>query len=417
MNKIKITKSGLISLIFLTIAQLHQSGIAQVYYLTAIIISFLFFVYGSAKKCALNIKTKDMQDAADATIIICVQWIVVFIYNISIHILGIAESNYTKSSLIQMTFPLIVLLGGWGLFCLFREQALKYLIYSIVLNFICVIIYQLFKVGPIRFMEGILTVFTGLSVGNPLESNADTIFSLGLILIFLANKRYFDGSKNNKKIIALLLVIFLCGKRSEAFALGILVLFALITAFIPRRKLYILERMASIMLIILYYIYLYTLKNGILYSILSTLGINTMGRMNMWSYIMSITPFSLSYMGKGYSFGTLTIENNRVWTYKGAVYGLHGGVLAFYADLGFIMFGLWMVYNLLIVPKFLLNKYGYKVVNLYWELTVYLFILYLTESSINQPITQAAYIVIILTVVIKSQSNRSQKQLTRRIRL
>ena len=182
-------------------------------------------------------------------------------------------------------------------------------------------------------------------------------------------------------------------------SLACLALFSFLTSFVKEKNLYKFETIASIAIVIVYYCYIFLISNNTLLSYLYSIGINSMGRFQMWAYVGQFLEFSPSYFGHGYSFSTLMLEKKHIWTYNGAVFGLHGGILGFYTDMGFIMFGLWMIFNLIVIPKHFRKKYGFQVTNLYWALTVYLFILYITESTINHFITQSLYMIILLHAI------------------
>ena len=397
MAKIYLSRTGLIFLFIISIAELFQAGILPVWYLTAILISCILFGFGFL--LYIRNRNKLTQETILPVRLLIGQWIIYDIYNIWLYVIGVGHTDFFKSSMIQMTFPLIILLGGWGFYYIFKRNALRYFVYSIVINFILVLVYQLFKMGPRNFFGGIMGVFNGISVGNPFETNSDAVFSIGLYFLYLVNQKNFEKPPRKRKLLILLILIILCGKRSQYLALAVLAIFSLLTGFVPEKKLYKFETIASIMMIVTYYGYIYLMDTGILSSFLYDSGINGMGRIQMWSYVAQYFDFSPMFLGHGYSFSTLMLENNRVWTYNGAVYSLHGGVIGFYNDLGFIIFGLWMIINLIVIPKYYRKRYGYHVTNLYWVLTVYLFVLYLTESSINHFITQTLYIVILLHAI------------------
>lgn len=409
MKSLRISKNGLFVIFMFMIIALHQTGIIQVYYLTAIIASLIVFIYALYIHMIQNSgNRRQFSDYNKWTLFFCTQWIIVWIYNILLFITGTAYKPFMKSSFIQMFIPFIVLLSGWGIFRLEKEYSLKTINIIVKNGFVILIIYNLFKLGPSKFIEGILSVFSGNSIGNPLESNADLVFSTGLLVIFYANKKYFDETNNLKIISSLVLLVFLCGKRSQALALLLLAAFSILTTVIPEKKMYKVERIVSIALIIAYYGYIFLIKTGMLYTFLFSHGINSMGRIKMWSYVIQNTIFSPSYLGHGFSYSTLIVEEGRVLTYYDAVFSFHGNVLAYYVDLGFILFGIWMIFNLIIVPNYIQKHFKYQNVNLYWEMTIYLFVLYLTESSLNHPMTQAFYIAIILYSIMLTKSTNKK---------
>lgn len=414
MGRIRFSKRGFVFFILLSIAEMHQAGVIGIWYLTAVFISLLIAFYASinylnkcnAIRCCEKIYIEPVR-------ILIFQWIIICGYNILLYCFGVGQISLMKSSLIQMSLPGVVLLGGWGFFYICRNNALRYLKYSIFANFLIVLIFKLFQMGISDFLSGILSVFSGMSLGNPLETNADAVFAVGLLFLYMCQQRFFEKKPLLLKVFLMMLLIFLCGKRSQYLALFVLGVFSFLTDWVSEKKLYRFEIVASIVMIGIYYGYIFLMDKGILSAFLYAQGVNGMGRLQMWDYVAQFLEFSPTFMGHGYSFSTLMLENNRIWTYKGAAYSLHGGILGFYNDMGFILFGAWMIFNLIIVPKIFRKKYGYNIMNLYWSLTIYLFILYLTESSINHFITQTTYIVILLHAIsnIGYVAEKSSKEL------
>lgn len=405
MKKVRVSALAILFIGLLTIAEINQSGIIRMWYLTAVLISGA--IWGFAILYRVGTPGYPYTVTSYYTkpaVIICSQWIVVFAYNMFLYAVGIGESRFVKSSLIQMTLPLLVLMGGWGFYTLFRQRALSYLAFSIALNFIIVLSFQMLKMDFGDFLQGIASVFTGLSIRNPFETNADAVFTLGLFFLYFCNRKYIDGQTQKSKMFFLVILIILCGKRSQYVALLSVVLFSALSGIFPRKIIPWLENLASVLIILIYYLYIFLIGNGLLLNFLYDHGINGMGRFQMWDYVSRFYEFTPAFPGHGFSFSTLMLENDRVWTYQDAVYSLHGGVIGFYNDLGFIMMGLWMCFNLIIVTNIFRKKYGRDISNLYWQMTAYLFVLYLTESSINHFITQTAYIVILLhSIALKSQ--------------
>lgn len=397
MLRISISVLGFVFLILLTIVELFLAGILPMWYLTAVMLSITFCALGALliiKKGRINIKINPIA-------MLPLQWGIYIIYNLFLYIFKIGTPEFQKSSLIQSTIPMIILLGGYAFYAIFENYALKYFICSVFLNFILVLIIQFYKMGVTDFFAGISSVFNGLSVNNPFEKNADAIFCLGLYFIYMCNREFWNQQKTKKyKFVLMLLLLILCGKRSQFLALSLIALFFIIIGrHVSEKMLYRLEKGVSIAFIIIYYVYIYLIANGELITFLYDKGINGMGRLQMWGYVSQFITFSPKFMGNGYSFSTLMLESNRIWTYNDAVYGLHGSVIGFYSDLGFIMFGLWLVINMLIIPSILKRVYDRKISDLYWMMTVYLFVLYLTESSINHFMTQSLYIIILLHAV------------------
>lgn len=410
--KFRISNSGLIAVLIWLFAGINLIGILNIYYLLPIIISGCFFAYALAD--LIQEKNGRLKINADnekyILYIMSLQCLVFMIHNILLNVLGRIEAAYVKASFVQLACNWIVILGGWGFSYLLKEKNFKYMKCSLAMIFIATLVYQLFNLGIVEFFKGILSVFTKQEIVNPLETCYDAVFSFGLLLIYMVNGKYFGNKAKLSKIILFSIFIILCGKRSLYLAIGVLIVFSIMSIWIPKQKIHYIENVASIIMVAGYYMLVALLKNGVFSLILNHKGINTMGRIKMWDFITDYFEFSPLYIGRGYNFASLTVLENKVLTYKGNVYAWHGVVFSIFVDMGFIMFGFWLIYNLIVVPKLLRKKYNFYISNLYWELTVYLFMLYLTESVINGVLTQATYMVILMHSIYISEFPKQKEK-------
>lgn len=392
---IAVSGTGVLYIILLSIAELRQSNLISMYYLTTAIVSGIFVLFGAVLylKSANITRKKNIFSTAKSFI---VPWIVFFFYNIFIFISGNGERAFLKSSFVQILIPPIILLGAFAYYYVLKGNALRYFVYSIVIHYIFLLGIQLIQKGPVSFIQGTLTVFSGNSTGNPFETNSDLVLSLGLLLIYYSDKFVKIRDKNNKHAILTAVLILLGGKKISFIALVLICVFFILSNRISDRKKIKIERIVSVVFIVGCLLYIFLVDSGLLSSLVASRGIDTMGRMRMYNYIGRYISFSPTFLGKGYSFANLMLEKDMVHTYNGKIYGLHSDILKIYVEMGFILFVLWLIYFLLILPDKIDKKYGPKVSNLFWFMTIYLFVTYLTDNTINYFITQSLYIILLL---------------------
>lgn len=395
--KIRITKPALVYVILTTLALIHQAGVFNLYYLTSILISA--FIFGWAVvSCSARRKSFVLigSEIGYVARLLMLPWVVFIGYNFFLYASGTGYAAFIKSSFVQICFAPCIILGAIGSYYLFGKNTIRYFLYAVVLHYIVLLCYKMITLGPSLFFMGIASIVTNTDYSNPFEANTDLALALGILLVFYCDKFISNETSEKKHIFAVAILVILCGKRIELLSLIIICISSFLTKLLSERHRKIMQNIISISLIALMYFFVYLVISGIMSVYVYSHGINTMGRMKMWDYVAQYASFSVVYMGKGYSFSNLILEKNSVLTYMGRVYVLHSDVLKIFFDMGFLIFSFWLIYNLLYLPKKIRNKFGFRSGNLTWFVTIYLFILYLTDNCINYYACQTLYVLVIL---------------------
>lgn len=394
-RKITMSKMGLLYIISMIIIEIHQANIFSGYYLTPFFIGLFWFAVAIVKKGGKF----GGNNIDKITLLMLIPWGIFLINNIFLFLFDKGWSEFYKSSFVQIFFTPCILLGAWGAFTLFKTNTLKYLVYATIIQYIVVLGVQLYRMGISNFFSGITTVFTGNSVNNPFETNSDVIFSLGILLLFLMDSNMRNSKKAYGNIFLISLSFFLGGKRIGFAAILLLATYMMLSKHIYEKKIKYIQYIASSIIIIILFLFVYSIDSGILSTFVWKNNINLMGRMNMWDYISKFFDMKISFLGHGYSFCNLLLERDRIYTFEGHVYALHSDILKVFVEMGFWVFTFWLVYNLIILPVVTRKKYGIRFSNLFWIETVYLFILYLTDNTINYYITQTVYVLVLTQMI------------------
>ena len=80
---------------------------------------------------------------------------------------------------------------------------------------------------------------------------------------------------------------------------------------------------------------------------------------------------------------------------------MHSDILRMYIGIGFIAFGLWIIYQIRLKTKIIQNKIDYNCAKAYLLYTVFLFVLYLTDNTYSYPITFTLYLICTLATLEK----------------
>ncbi len=253
---------------------------------------------------------------------------------------------------------------------------------------------------------GLLYLLTSYSTNYDLlyltEVN-DLTFGIGFCMLYYL---FFDTrDKKHKKINIILcfLLIFWGLKRIEIFALILCYLFY---KFILKKfSLSKASIIATISVLIVSYAYVMFIHNNELISLADKYDINFMGRLTTYQFVADeYSDFSPLYLGIGFGYideilDDLVKANYRIGYIP--VISLHSDILRMYIGIGFIAFGLWIIYQIRLKTKIIQNKIDCNCAKAYLLYTVFLFVLYLTDNTYSYPITFSLYLICTLATLEK----------------
>ncbi len=316
--------------------------------------------------------------------------VIIHIYTILLMIAGVVDFNLitTNSSIyVPVLFTIIS-------FYLFKLDTPKYLMISLLLSWVITIISTVLVKGPMVIVDNLSFLLFGGEMGTFVYyfELHDTILAIGFVFIF-----YFLKNQKMKKIdyfISVgLAVAFLFGlKRIAVVALLVIVGYWFIMKRLPDKYKYRFEVITGVAIIFFSFLFLFIVSSFEKMEFLTNLtGIDTMGRIYYYDVIMSLTDFSISFLGLGRNVVSHILVEEHAYL---NVAGVHSDIVKMYAENGFIMFSLWITYYLLYLPHRLKSKFSFKVTNSYFLASLYLFILYFTDNVENYFICQIIFLMI-----------------------
>lgn len=267
----------------------------------------------------------------------------------------------------------------------FRKKAPLYTYYGMVLANAFMILVAAKETGSVGqivsdFKYFLTSGFDAQGFMRILELHEDT-FAFGVLMVWFM----LDGIRKNKwKLLVCMFFFFLGFKRIGMF--GIFVAAAL---YLLSRKLSddsLKKLMMGIMIVMMVYGFLYVwfVRSGNFVKLMDELGIDLMGRQNLYKFIEDYYVISPLFMGHGFESiehilkgaGDIKVAN----TYISRMSALHCDYLAMYIQMGFIGYIAWMYYRFIDVTHFC-GKYGRKAM-LAWALSmIYLGITYMTDNT------------------------------------
>lgn len=325
--------------------------------------------------------------------------IVVHAYSIMLYIIG--KTNYITTNFRSY----LVVFAVFSIIYIFKKKAFNYTIISAILSFLIVITYNISAFGINTIPDTLRFIITGNEIYDSsarLYEVHDYTFAIGyIILYYILIKK---GVTKKELIFTYLFSIFLMMgfKRIQILALGLILGYHILSKFIKNK--YRLYNITSWMFILVAYGFIFTLSNNKFFEWLNILGVNTMGRTYYYKVIIDLCDFNPLFLGLGRNAVSLILGQEYAYL---NVLGVHSDILKYFAECGFVLFGIWMWYFFIKVVKWLKNKYTFNTVTTYYILTLYSFIIYYTDNIDTYFISQYIYMMICCIVAIKSSQCKS----------
>ena len=240
------------------------------------------------------------------------------------------------------------------------------------------LVYLLTSIPPVPGMRFIMEVH-------------DLTFAIGVVFLYYL----FFAEKNEGRISKLILSALLIFWGLKRIEIGALVVCCIcFKVLIKKRDLRRATWVIGISIFAVCYCYIMAIHTGVLAQLAERFHINFMSRLETYSYVSEhYSKFSLGFPGIGVGYIDEIIEqlsNADVRIGFVPIISLHSDVLRMYIGLGFIGFGVWIYYQTIGRTRIMERLFSRKTTSIYLLLTLYSFILYLTDNTYGYPITYFA---------------------------
>ncbi|HAR1791926.1 TPA: glycerol-3-phosphate cytidylyltransferase [Enterococcus faecium] len=333
--------------------------------------------------------------------------IAIVVYSIAVWLMSgsVPDEDVVRNLFTANTYLVISYLFASVLYYEFGKNSIVFLMKCGVVSYLLGSILPLIIKMPRAAISYLFTSHTNDTSLLWLTEVNDLTFAFGIILLYFL----FSYHQNHKKknIIICALMIFWGLKRIEIAAILLCYLFFKVITekivFSQGAKIFLVSVLS------VSYLYVMFIHNGQLAMLAEMYNINFMGRLLTYNYVTeTYSSFSPGFLGIGFGrideiLDDLVAENFRI-NYV-PVISLHSDVLRMYIGLGFIAFGIWIFYQCYYRTMKLKKYFGSKTAQIYICLTLYIFILYLTDNTYSYPITGATYFLAILCVSDENHFN------------
>lgn len=333
--------------------------------------------------------------------------LIIHMYTILLMIFGKVDWNIFSTNLTVYVPTLLVIVSIY----LFGTKALVYNCYALIISWILSVGVSFICKGPYMFVFAIKQAYFGyvdINYSNYLELH-DLVLALGYIVIYyyISNK----GKMTKKAMIILtsvLLIMLLGFKRIAILGVVGVMLLSFLLNRIGERKRYKICIAFGCIGIALCYGFIFIMSQGTsFFEMLNKIGINPMGRNYYYMAIMKYAEFDVGFWGIGRNAVTHILNTELAYLRVG---GVHSDIIKMYVENGFIMFGLWLWFNLIKIPQLIKKRFSVKAAIVYFMITVYTFTLYLTDNVEIYFICQILSMIIPMTYIQKEKEIERAKQ-------
>lgn len=299
--------------------------------------------------------------------------VLIHLYTIILILMGVGDFEIFSTNLLTYSSVGLAIVSVF----MFGVDIIKYDFAALSLSWLLQVIKLVYLNGLVIFKNAILQGWFDISVGKNYLELHDLVLAIGYFWVW-----YLFSNKKNKRnsglLALLLLIIFVIGvKRIAIFADIVVTVFYLITKNVKGKNQFEICKIVGWIALLFCIMYIYILSEGnVFYEFMNAHGINLMSRDYFYKYIMSLTKFSPMFFGYGRG-SVKKLMTNAFHDYA----NVHSDFVKMYVEIGFIFYIIWLWYYLIYVIKVLERRYGKQVAIYAFCVTIYTFMLYLTDNT------------------------------------
>lgn len=286
-------------------------------------------------------------------------------------------------------------LRGSGHIISVGEKGIWYCLGSMCAANILLILTVIAEGGAAAFLEEFRTlIVTFTAESGPLmmmlEVN-DLTFAFGPFLIYLLLNR-----KEVPHFFLWLLVVtflFMAGLKRIAIPAVILgVLIAFLLKKLPEKAARQTALCLSVGMMLVSFLYIAGIRMGLFEYLEAKLGINTMGRVNMFDNLAPYYDINFTFMGRGTGFERYVdwASGTIFQTPQRTIMQIHNDFMRMYLNIGFVGYWIWLWGYLVVRIRYWFRYAGKSAGCTFFAICIYCFVLYATDNTIYYPYTMIA---------------------------
>ncbi len=310
----------------------------------------------------------------------------IIVWSIFLWIINLETVEFIIRGASKFMYQFLVLLIIFAGVYMFGERAIHATFYGLVLanSIMLVINLGTYGIGP--SIESMMAMFRGAEAqegfARAMEIH-DITFAFGFYIIYFV----FFAKHNRERVIDIMAAAFffiLGWKRIALAALPAAIAAAVVMGWMRPKSRKRFMQIIAWGFVIFSFLYVVATRTGVFDAVTETLGINTMGRNEVYDYIEKYYDISLGFIGYGFEYTTVILQQVMLDNpeAKIGVVALHNNILTVYIELGFIGFWAWLLYTWVFQLRWMLTHWGEKVAMLFFLSEMYIFITYMTDNTL-----------------------------------
>lgn len=293
-----------------------------------------------------------------------------------------------RRGIIPISYQMLQIIAVGAACIMLGQNAAYYTALGLILGNAAILAGVLVNRGIATGISEMIAFYAGLGGTDNLTSRAlevhDLTFAMGELLIYYIS---FD-TKHPKRIPILLLsgFFFLLGwKRSAIPGVVTSCMIAFVCQKLPRHKAFHLALVTGLAMVMVGYLYIFVIRQGIVEWFTKTYDINMMGRNELYAWIEKYYVFSPSFMGQGIGFITEimqeAIENHtNVLNHE---LSIHSDILARYIELGFVGNLIWSLLTYMYILYYIVRHHNFRAGIVYFSCLFFCYITYFTDNTVS----------------------------------
>lgn len=308
----------------------------------------------------------------------CIPYVAVLVYTFCLSLFSLSNEEVYIGRAISSTFWVIVFLfTGFCFFNMSPSRSIRNLFFATSLSYISSIVFALLNLSMSDIFNYLISPEeASLAVTKYFEMH-ELMFSFGVLLIYYLLFENKNIKRHYLKIVTLIIFIFLGYKRIEFLAIALTIVMFVIVKKLKLRGMTIL----GVCMIIIALIYVYITRDGSLIDIFNKYNINVMGRDQLYNFINTYYEVSPEFLGHGWGFVEKILEANSLK--MSGITSIHNDIVRIYTDCGFWGMIAWFWYQFIYMTRYANKKHNVKVARLYFCISFYMFITYMTDNTIT----------------------------------
>ncbi len=310
----------------------------------------------------------------------------IIVWSIFLWIINLETVEFILRGASKFMYQFLVLLIIFAGVYMFGERAIHATFYGLVLANTAIMIINLgvYGIGP--SVDSVMAMFRGAEAqegfARAMEIH-DITFAFGYYIIYFM----FFAKHNRERVLDIILAAFffvLGWKRIAFAALPAAIAAAVMMGLMRPKSRQKFMKIIAWGFVVFSFLYVVATRTGFFEAVTNELGINTMGRNDVYKYIEKYYDISIGFIGYGFEYTTVILQQAMIENPEAhiAVTALHNNILTVYIELGFIAFWAWLLYTWVFQLRWMLTHWGEKVAMLFFLSELYIFITYMTDNTL-----------------------------------